>query len=244
MGFYFQDDFWEACEELSPTASKKDRDTAVAAIVAYYFTSDEPSIKGAPKAIFIAFRDRIDMARKKSNAGKSNADQNEIKTAIKRESNENQNSNQNEIKTESNGQSNADQNEIKSGCHLLKRERESKSEKDHEEPPLPPFEDQNNESAAFAVEALSAFNEITESDIRDIRGDTWLGLRRIFDAGRTIDDVRSVIEKKYAEWKDDPKMAKFVRPSTLFGEKFDEYLNQKTEGGHVNEEVSEYAGLF
>lgn len=101
-----------------------------------------------------------------------------------------------------------------------------------------------NEAAVFATEALAAFNEITKSDVHDMSGDAWCGLRRIFESGRTIDDVRAVVEKKYAEWKDDPKMRKFVRPSTLFGERFDEYLNQKPEGDQVNDDFSEYAGLF
>lgn len=113
-----------------------------------------------------------------------------------------------------------------------------------EAPSLPPLDDHDSEAAAFAVEALEAFNAITQSDIRDMPGDAWCGLRRIFEAGRTIDDVRVVVAKKNAEWRDDAKMAKFVRPSTLFGEKFDEYLNQKDEGGPDDEEVSEYAGLF
>ncbi len=38
-------------------------------------------------------------------------------------------------------------------------------------------------------------------------------------------------------------MARFVRPSTLFGDKFDEYLNQKDEGGS-SAETSEYAATF
>ena len=55
--------------------------------------------------------------------------------------------------------------------------------------------------------------------------------------------MKAVIEKKNAEWKDDKRMARFVRPSTLFGDKFDEYLNQKDEGGS-SAETSEYAATF
>ena len=101
----------------------------------------------------------------------------------------------------------------------------------------------DNEAAAFAVEALAVFNSVTGQDVRDMPGDAWCGLRRVFDAGRTIDDVKAVIEKKNAEWKDDKRMARFVRPSTLFGDKFDEYLNQKDEEGS-SAETSEYAATF
>lgn len=43
----------------------------------------------------------------------------------------------------------------------------------------------------------------------------------------TVEDFKAVIDKKHAEWKDDPKMSQFLRPETLFGTKFEGYLNQK-----------------
>lgn len=44
--------------------------------------------------------------------------------------------------------------------------------------------------------------------------------------GYRIDDFKSVIDKKAAEWKSDAKMAIFLRPITLFSTKFESYLNQ------------------
>ena len=43
-------------------------------------------------------------------------------------------------------------------------------------------------------------------------------------AGYTLNQMRTVIDKKCAEWLGDPKMRQYLRPSTLFGEKFGEYL--------------------
>lgn len=43
--------------------------------------------------------------------------------------------------------------------------------------------------------------------------------------GFTVEDFQTVIDKKCAEWKDDDKMAKYLRPETLFGNKFEGYLN-------------------
>jgi uncharacterized phage protein (TIGR02220 family) len=45
-------------------------------------------------------------------------------------------------------------------------------------------------------------------------------------AGFTEDDFKTVIDKKYAEWHN-TNMEMYLRPSTLFGNKFEEYLNQK-----------------
>jgi uncharacterized phage protein (TIGR02220 family) len=42
----------------------------------------------------------------------------------------------------------------------------------------------------------------------------------------SINDFKSVIDKKVTEWKN-TDMAKYLRPETLFGTKFEGYLNQK-----------------
>lgn len=43
----------------------------------------------------------------------------------------------------------------------------------------------------------------------------------------TVEDFKTVIDKKCAEWLGDAKMEKFLRPETLFGTKFESYLNAK-----------------
>lgn len=43
----------------------------------------------------------------------------------------------------------------------------------------------------------------------------------------TEEDFYTVIDKKYEEWHGDSKMSKFLRPETLFGTKFESYLNQQ-----------------
>lgn len=42
--------------------------------------------------------------------------------------------------------------------------------------------------------------------------------------GFTLDDFRNVICFKNDQWKDDPKMAQYLQPDTLFGTKFEGYL--------------------
>lgn len=43
--------------------------------------------------------------------------------------------------------------------------------------------------------------------------------------GFKLDDFKKVIEKKTKEWGKDPKMQQYLRPETLFGTKFESYLN-------------------
>lgn len=57
--------------------------------------------------------------------------------------------------------------------------------------------------------------------------------RRLIDArvndGFTLEDFKTVISKKCAEWKG-TDMEKYLRPETLFGTKFEGYLNAKSKG--------------
>jgi len=46
--------------------------------------------------------------------------------------------------------------------------------------------------------------------------------------GFAVDDFKVVITKKAKQWGNDPKMAEYLRPITLFGTKFESYLNQIT----------------
>jgi uncharacterized phage protein (TIGR02220 family) len=42
----------------------------------------------------------------------------------------------------------------------------------------------------------------------------------------TFEDFKKVIENKTAKWINDPKMVDYLRPETLFGTKFESYLNE------------------
>ena len=58
--------------------------------------------------------------------------------------------------------------------------------------------------------------------------------------GFTVEDFKAVIRTKHAEWANDAKMSKFLRPETLFGTKFESYLNQCAE----SRETSILDGVF
>ena len=48
-----------------------------------------------------------------------------------------------------------------------------------------------------------------------------------WNEGFTLDDFKKVIDIKTDEWLNNPNMNKYLRPETLFGNKFESYLNQK-----------------
>lgn len=51
-------------------------------------------------------------------------------------------------------------------------------------------------------------------------------IRARTNEGYTVEDFKIVIDKKFKSWGNDPKMSLYLRPSTLFGTRFGEYLNE------------------
>ena len=59
--------------------------------------------------------------------------------------------------------------------------------------------------------------------------------------GYTVDDFKRVIDNKYTDWADSPKMARYLRPETLFSPKFESYLNEKQMTANDNQDERNYA---
>ena len=69
-------------------------------------------------------------------------------------------------------------------------------------------------------------NQVTNKHYKFVDKTKKLLLAR-FNEGYTLEDFKQVIDIKTEEWKDNPEFFKYLRPETLFGSKFDSYLNQK-----------------
>ncbi len=63
---------------------------------------------------------------------------------------------------------------------------------------------------------------------------------RVHD-GYKPDDFKTVIDSQCKEWLSDPHMERYIRPETLFGTKFEGYLNAK---GESDESEPPYSGVF
>lgn len=75
-------------------------------------------------------------------------------------------------------------------------------------------------------EIISYLNEKTGSKYRPNTDATKKHINARLDEGFTVEDFKTVIDTKVSEWIGDKKMQKFLRPQTLFGTKFESYLNQ------------------
>lgn len=74
---------------------------------------------------------------------------------------------------------------------------------------------------------IDYLNDKAGTAYRHSSKDTQSHIRARLADGFTVQDFRTVIDKKVDEWKGS-EMEKYLRPSTLFGTKFEGYLNQKT----------------
>jgi uncharacterized phage protein (TIGR02220 family) len=77
------------------------------------------------------------------------------------------------------------------------------------------------------AEIVAYLNERTGSSFRPTTKATQTLIRARWREGFRIDDFKRVIDNKTEEWGNDPKMSQYLRPETLFGTKFESYLNAK-----------------
>ena len=87
-------------------------------------------------------------------------------------------------------------------------------------------------------EIIDYLNKKTNSQFRYTTKKNKELIKERWAEGNTLEDFRRVIDIKVAEWLDDSKMNKYLRPQTLFGTNFECYLNQSTERTN-----NSYAGI-
>lgn len=77
------------------------------------------------------------------------------------------------------------------------------------------------------VEIIDYLNKCTNSNYRYNTESTNKLIRGKLNSGFTVQDFKMVINIKSSDWMN-TDFEKYLRPSTLFGNKFEQYLNQKS----------------
>lgn len=104
----------------------------------------------------------------------------------------------------------------------------------------------DNQSLIPYENIVSYLNEKAGKSFKHKTAKTRSLIKARFKDGFTIDDFKQVIDIKTAQWLTDPNMNQYLRPETLFGNKFEGYLNEKgakKHGGNSNATGSKIPGF-
>lgn len=97
------------------------------------------------------------------------------------------------------------------------------------------------------AEIVDYLNEKADRQFKSSTKKTQSLIRARFNDGWEVDHFKTVIDNKVAQWKDDNNMQRYLRPDTLFGTKFEGYLNEDAPKKSKQEgwfERDEYARNF
>jgi len=86
------------------------------------------------------------------------------------------------------------------------------------------------------AEIIQYLNEKTGKNFRPGSNKTKELIHARYGEGFTLEDFKRVIDLKSVEWQSDPLWNRFLRPETLFGTKFEAYLNQQEGKKKMSEE--------
>lgn len=195
--------------ELITLLTEREQQELLLAITKFMFEDVEPTLNDKQTKIFNNLRRPLEKSKKRSKCGSIT------------KSNENQE--ENEIKTKEN------QKEIKTKSNENQKENESKTHQDVNV--IVNVNDNvdvnvNKITLAEIKGIIEYLNIKSNSHYKYSTDKTQTLIKARIKDGFTLDDFKIVIDKKCEEWLG-TDFEKFLRPETLFSNKFEGYLNQK-----------------
>ena len=121
--------------------------------------------------------------------------------------------------------SNSDITEVNDNINPQSKVKESKVNKSKEDKDIVPYS-----------EIVNYFNSVLDTNYRSSSAKTKSLIKARWNEGFRLDDFKVVIDKKTAEWMGDKKCEKWLRPYTLFSNKFENYLNQLSDDSSDDED--------
>ena len=118
-----------------------------------------------------------------------------------------------------------------------KRKEKKRKEKKRKARTKAPFVDE-----AFIYNVVSHLNSKTGKNYKSgTKKTNDLIKSRVDENSYSVEDFKKAIDNQCAAWLEDPKWSKYLRPETLFGNKFESYLENVPPKTH-NEEMKEFFG--
>lgn len=195
--------------ELITLLTEREQQELLLAITKFMFEDVEPTLNDKQTKIFNNLRRPLEKSKKRSKCGsitKSNENQeeNEIKTK----------ENQKEIKTKSNENQKENENKTHQDVNVIVNVNDNVDV------------NVNKITLAEMKGIIEYLNIKSNSHYKYSTDKTQTLIKARIKDGFTLDDFKIVIDKKCEEWLG-TDFEKFLRPETLFSNKFEGYLNQK-----------------
>src|SRR5690606_6037083 len=73
---------------------------------------------------------------------------------------------------------------------------------------------------------IDYLNEQADKNFKHTTKATQQRIKARWNEGFQLNDFKRVIDAKVKDWKNNPDMSRYLRPETLFGTKFEGYLNE------------------
>ncbi len=111
-----------------------------------------------------------------------------------------------------------------------KRENKKSSDESSDDSRFCSYSISNSNSISFSnsiKEIIDYLNIVTNSNYTYKNKSNNKHINARLEEGHTVDEFKTVIDKMQAKWGNDPKMSQYLRPETLFSNKFESYLNMK-----------------
>ena len=209
--FVFYRSFYESIKDLDDPTKLE----ILNAICEYSLNDITPDLSVVGNAIFTLIKPNIDNAMKKYNASVENGKKGG--RPRKEENLEKPNQNLEETQTKSNG-----------NLDLYLYDNDNVNDNDN----INIYSPAKAEQLPYK-EIIDYLNLKSNSNYKYTSQKTKDLIKARINNGFTIEDFKKVIDKKSQEWLG-TDFEKFLRPETLFGNKFEGYLNQKIKGGSSN----------
>ena len=75
------------------------------------------------------------------------------------------------------------------------------------------------------TDVINHLNRVAAANFSPGFDDTKKAIDNLLNLGFTVDDLKDVVDRKWNDWKG-TEFENYVRPATLFGKKFETYLNE------------------
>lgn len=196
--------------------NRREGDELIGMIVRYLRTGEEPSPRTDAQRMALAMvRPVLDKSRKRIVAGSEGGSRSVSRTASKRQSKQASKTPSEPGSEEENNAASKQASDISSSSSIPLPDSPSEEEGCGEEDGGIPY-----------TEIVAALNGALGTSYRPTSKKTRQLIHARWAEGFRLPDFEAVIATMAAAWGDDPKMSAYLRPETLFGSKFESYLNR------------------